>query len=97
MIATVPVGFLVDHANAGDVLAATAASIDARFCVAMAGALVNPHNTPDALFCLADALDECGRHVRLVAEEPSLVRPTLAALRGLAAIARDRATLLVTP
>lgn len=83
-----------DRNNVGAVLVAAAPNIDRRLRFAIAAMLVNPHTTPDALFCLADALDELAQHMCLTPNRPQPVCPQIAGLRLLASTIRDHAAQL---
>jgi hypothetical protein len=91
------VGALIDRNNVGELLAVAAPGIGVRFRAAIAAALINPHTTPDALFCLADALDEFAEHFCLTADWRQLFGPQITCVRTLATATRERAAQLAAP
>ncbi|MEJ0020704.1 MAG: hypothetical protein WDN25_29980 [Acetobacteraceae bacterium] len=80
--------------DVGELLAVAAPGINPWFRHVVGLAMVNPHTTPDALFCLADALEELIGHISLTAEPLPIFTPHVRGLRTLAGIARERAAQL---
>jgi len=88
---------LIRSGNVAELLAAAAPGVNQWFRQAVAPVLVNRQASPDAMFWLADALDdELAQFVELTAPHAALVRRQVASLRSLANIAREHGTQLVT-
>lgn len=69
-----------------------APTVDSTFRLIVANFVANTAASPDALFGLADAVDELAGQIRLSDRPPEIVTPEVTGLRSIAEIVRDHAT-----